>query len=95
MFVISLEKLVDVRLKLWSHDILGVISSESSVPQVLMDMTLTQFPRFAIYVNKEKFLSSLTDAFLNRKDKNCFKYEVDFGDQFEGTFYVDLVQVYE
>lgn len=42
-YVISLEKLTDLRLNLWSHDILGVVSSENQVPKVLFDLTLEHF----------------------------------------------------
>lgn len=90
-FVISLEKLTDLRLNLWSHEVLGVVSSESSVPKVLFDLTLEQFPQFATSVDLDKLFSRLTYAFLHREDNSYFKYTVEVGDKFEGNFYVELV----
>lgn len=91
VYVISLEKLIDLRLNLWSHEVLGVVSSESSVPKVLFDLTLEQFPQFATSVDLDKLFSRLTYAFLHREDNSYFKYTVEVGDKFEGNFYVELV----
>lgn len=55
--VITLEKLTDFRLNLWSHDVLGVVSSEQSVPLVLLDLTLQQFPQVGEFIHPEELLS--------------------------------------
>lgn len=89
VYVISLEKLTDLRLNLWSHDVLGVVSSEQSVPLVLLDLTLQQFPQVANQIDPEELLSQLTDAFGNREDKDFFKYMVELEGGFQGTFYVE------
>lgn len=91
VYVISLEKLTDLRLNLWSHEVLGVVSSECLVPKALFDLTLEHFPQFANSVDLEKLFSRLTYAFLHREDNSYFKYTVEVGDKFEGNFYVELV----
>lgn len=87
-FVISLEKLTDLRLNLWSHDVLGVVSSEDQVPKVLFDLTLEHFLHYAYKVDHVELFSQLTESFLNRKDKTYFKYTVELENKFEGNFYV-------
>lgn len=94
-FVISLEKLTDLRLNLWSHDVLGVVSSEELVPKVLFDLTLEQFPQVVEVCNLDKLSSRLTYAFLHREDNSYFKYTVEVGEKFEGNFYVELVPTLE
>ena len=88
-FVISLEKLTDLRLNLWSHDVLGVVSSEQSVPLVLLDLTLQQFPQVVEFIHPEELLSRLINAFA---DRDYFKYTVENDGKFEGNFYVNAVQ---
>ena len=94
-FVISLEKLTDLRLNLWSHDVLGVVSSEDWVPKVLFDLTLEHFLQYAYSVDHTELLSRLTESFLNRKDETYFKYTVELENKFEGNFYVELVPTLE
>lgn len=91
MYVISLEKLTDFRLNLWSHDVLGVVSSEGLVPRVLFDLTLAHFPQFADSVDLDTIFSRLTYAFLHREDNSYFKYVVEVNSEFSGSFYVELV----
>lgn len=95
VFVISLEKLTDLRLNLWSHEVLGVVSSEDQVPKVLFDLTLEQFPQFADVVDLDTIFSRLTYAFLHREDNSYFKYTVEVEGKFEGNFYVELVPTLE
>lgn len=95
VYVISLEKLTDLHLNLWSHDVLGVVSSTSSVPRVLLDLTLQQFPEYVDSVNHFDLLLRLQNAFWNRKDKNYFKYTVEDSNSFKGNFYVELVPTLE
>jgi hypothetical protein len=95
VYVISLEKLTDLRLNLWSHDILGVVSSDELVPKVLFDLTLEQFPQVVELCDLDKLFSRLTYAFLHREDNNYFKYTVEVGEKFEGNFYVELVPTLE
>lgn len=90
-YVISLEKLTDLRLNLWSHDVLGVISSEDQVPKVLFDLTLEHFLYYAYKIDHVELLSQLTESFLNRKDETYFKYIVEDSNSFKGNFYVELV----
>lgn len=90
-FVISLERLTDLRLNLWSHDVLGVVSSESSVPKVLFDLTLEQFPQVVELCDLDELFSRLTYAFLHRDDNSYFKYTVEVNGNFKGNFYVELV----
>lgn len=90
-FVISLEKLTDLRLNLWSHDVLCGVSSESSVPKVLFDLTLEQFPQVVELCDLDELFSRLTYAFLHREDNSYFKYTVEVEGKFEGNFYVELV----
>ena len=92
VYVISLEKLTDLRLNLWSHDVLGEVSSEQSVPLVLLDLTLQQFPQVVEFIHPEELLSRLINAFANRKDRDYFKYTVENDGKFEGNFYVNAVQ---
>ena len=92
VYVISLEKQTDPHLNLWSHDILGVVSSEDRVPKVLFDLTLLHY---AYKVDHVELLSQLTESFLNRKDETYFKYTVELENKFEGNFYVDLVPILE
>lgn len=94
-YVISLEKLTDLRLNLWSHDILGVVSSTHAVPKVLLDLTLKHFPEYVDSVNNFNLLLSLQDAFWNREDKNYFKYTVEDSNSFKGNFYIELVPTLE
>ena len=91
MYVISLEKLTDFRLNLWSHEVLGVVSSEGLVPRVLFDLTLVHFPQFADSVDLDTISSYLTYAFLHREDNSYFKYVVEANSEFSGSFYVELV----
>lgn len=95
VYVISLEKQTDVRFNLWSHEVLGVVSSEFKISQVLLDLTLEQFPHCVQSIDAENLLYQLTDAFSNREDKTYFKYTFEVEGEFKGNFYVDLVQVYE
>lgn len=95
VYVISLEELTDLRLNLWSHDVLGVVFSTSSVPKVLLDLTLKHFPEYVESVNHFDLLLSLQDSFWNRKDKNYFKYTVEDSNSFKGNFYVELVPTLE
>lgn len=90
-YVISLEKLTDLRLNLWSHDVLGVVSSEDQVPKVLFDLTLEHFLHYAYMIDHVELLSQLTESFLNRKDETYFKYTVEDSNSFKGNFYVELV----
>jgi hypothetical protein len=90
-YVISLEKLTDLRLNLWSHDVLGVVSSTHAVPKVLLDLTLQQFPEYVESEFHLDLLLRLQNAFWNRKDKNYFKYTVEDNNSFKGNFYVELV----
>ena len=92
VYVITLEKLTDFRLNLWSHDVLGVVSSEQSVPLVLLDLTLQQFPQVGEFIHPEELLSRLINAFANRKVRDYFKYTVENDGKFEGNFYVNVVQ---
>lgn len=94
-YVISLEKLTDLRLNLWSHDVLGVVSSENQVPKVLFDLTLEHFLHYAYKIDHVDLLSQLTESFLNRKDETYFKYTVELENKFEGNFYVELVPTLE
>ena len=89
VYTITLEQLTDFRLNLWSHDILGVVSSETSVPIVLLDLTIQKFPQVASQINPEELLSQLTNAFRNREDRDFFKYVVELEGDFQGTFYVE------
>lgn len=89
VYTITLKQLTDFRLNLWSHDILGVVSSETSVPLVLLDLTLQKFPQVANQIDPEELFSQLTDAFINREDKDFFKYMVELEGEFRGTFYVE------
>ena len=89
VYTITLKQLTDFRLNLWSHDILGAVSSETSVPLVLLDLTLQKFPQVANQIDSEELLSQLTDAFRNREDKDFFKYMVELEGEFKGTFYVE------
>lgn len=91
VYVISLEKLTDLRLNLWSHDVLGVVSSEGLVPKVLFDLTLEQFPQFADVVDLDTIFSRLTYEFLHREDNSYFKYVVESNGEFNGSFYVELI----
>lgn len=91
MYVISLEQQTNPQLNLWSHDILGVVSSTHAVPKILLDFTLKHFPEYAESVIQFDLLLSLQDAFWNRKDKNYFKYTVEDNNSFKGNFYVELV----
>lgn len=95
VYVISLEKLTDLRLNLWSHDVLGVVSSEQSVPLVLLDLTLEQFLQVVELCDLDKLFSRLTYAFLHREDNNYFKYTVEVEEKFEGNVYVELVPTLE
>lgn len=94
-FVISLEKLTDLRLNLWSHDVIGVVSSEDQVPKVLFDLTLEHFLHYAYSVDHTELLSRLTESFFNRKDETYFKYTVEDSSSFKGNFYVELVPTLE
>ena len=89
VYTITLETLTNPQLNLWSHDILGVVSSETSVPLVLLDLTLQKFPQVANQIDSEELLSQLTDAFRNREDKDFFKYMFELEGEFQGTFYVE------
>ena len=93
VYTITLKQLTDFRLNLWSHDILGVVSSETSVPLVLLDLTLQKFPQVANQIDSEELLSQLTDAFRNREDKDFFKYMVELEGEFQGTFYVESAPI--
>lgn len=95
MYVISLEKLTDIRLNLWSHDVLGVVSSTHAVPKVLLDLTLQHFPEYAESEFHLDLLLRLQNAFWNRKDKSYFKYTVEDSNAFKGNFYVELVPTLE
>lgn len=91
VFAISLERLTDLRLNLWSHDILGVVSSEELVPKVLLDLTVKNFPQFTDFVDLDNLLSHLTYVFQHRTDENYFKYTVEIEGNFKGNFYVEVV----
>lgn len=91
VYTITLKQLTDFRLNLWSHDILGVVSSETSVPIVLLDLTIQKFPQVATQINPEELLSQLTDAFRNREDRDFFQYVVELEGEFKGSFYVESV----
>jgi len=91
IYVISLERLTDLRLNLWSHDILGVVSSTHAIPKILFDLTLQHFPEYAESELHLDLLLRLQNAFWNRKDKNYFKYTVEDSNSFKGNFYVELV----
>lgn len=91
VFAISLERLTDLRLNLWSHDVLGVVSSEELVPKVLLDLTVKNFPQFTDFVDLDNLLSHLTYVFQHRADENYFKYTVEIEGNFKGNFYVEVV----
>lgn len=91
VFAISLERLIDLRLNLWSHDVLGVVSSEELVPKVLLDLTVKNFPQFTDFVDLDNLLSHLTYVFQHRADENYFKYTVEIEGNFKGNFYVEVV----
>ena len=91
VYVISLERLTDLRLNLWSHDVLGVVSSEEMVPKVLLDLTIKNFPQITDFLDLDNLLSHLTYVFQHRADENYFKYTVEVGGNFRGNFYVELV----
>lgn len=91
VFAITLEKLTDFRLNLWSHDVLGVVSNEPSVPLVLLSLTLEKFPQVETSINPEELLSQLTNAFRHREDREIFKYVVELEGEFQGAFYVESV----
>lgn len=91
VFAITLEKLTDFRLNLWSHDVLGMVSNEPSVPLVLLSLTLEKFPQVETFINPEELLSQLTNAFRHREDREIFKYVVELEGEFQGVFYVESV----
>ena len=68
MFVISLDKEEHKQIHVWSRELLGVVSSEDRVPEVLVNLAYEKIPELPRLIDPMDLLLQVNESFLNRVD---------------------------
>lgn len=90
MFVISMEKEEHKLLHTWSRELLGVVSSEDKVPEILVDLICEKLPELSRLVGSMDLLLQVNESFFNRANYACYLFEA----QAEGRAFAQFVVNY-
>lgn len=93
MFVISLDKEEHKQIHVWSRDLLGVVSSEDKVPEILVDLACEKLPELARLVDSMDLLLQVRESFLNRADYFSYLFEAEADGQVFAQFVVNYIDV--
>lgn len=93
MFVISLDKEEHKQIHVWSRELLGVVSSEDKVPEILVDLACEKLPELARLVDSMDLLLQVRESFLNRVDYSNYLFEAESDGQVFAQFVVNYIEV--
>ena len=68
MFVISMDKEEHKQIHVWSRELLGTVSLEDKVPEILVELACEKLPELARLVDSMDLLLQVRESFLNRAD---------------------------
>lgn len=90
MFIISMEKEEHKLLHTWSKELLGAVSSEDKVPEILVNLVCENLPDLARLVDSMDLLLQVNESFFNRANYACYVFEA----QAEGRAFAQFVVNY-
>lgn len=93
MFVISLDKEEHKHIHVWSRELLGVVSSEDKVPEVLVNLACEKIPELPRLVDPMNLLLQVNESFLNRVDYSTYLFEAEVEGKAFAQFIVNYVEV--
>lgn len=93
MFVISLDKEEHKQIHIWSRELLGVVSSEDKVPEILVDLACEKLPDLARLVDSMDLLLQVRESFLNRADYSNYLFEAEADGRVLAQFVVNYIEV--
>lgn len=93
MFVISLDKEEHKLIHVWSRELLGVVSSEDKVPEVLVNLACEKIPELPRLVDPMDLLLQVNESFLNRVDYSTYLFEDEVEGKVFAQFVVNYVEV--
>ena len=93
MFVISLDKEEHKQIHIWSRELLGVVSSEDKVPEILVDLACEKLPDLARLVDSMDLLLQVRESFLNRADYSNYLFEAEADGRVFAQFVVNYIEV--
>lgn len=93
MFVISLDKEEHKNIHVWSRELLGVVSSEDKVPEILVDLACEKLPELARLVDSLDLLLQVRESFFNRADYSSYLFEAQAEGKAFAQFVVNYVEV--
>jgi hypothetical protein len=93
MFVISLDKEEHKHIHVWSRELLGAVSSEDKVPDILVELACEKLPELARLVDSMDLLLQVRESFLNRTDFSSYIFEAQAEGKAYAQFVVNYVEV--
>ena len=93
MFVISLDKEEHKLIHVWSRELLGAVSSEDKVPEILVELACEKLPELARLVDSMDLLLQVRESFFNRVDYSNYLFETEADGKVFAQFVVNYVEV--
>ena len=93
MFVISLDKEEHKQIHVWSRELLGAVSSEDKVPEILVELVCEKLPELARLVDSMDLLLQVRESFLNRADYSNYLFEAEADGRVFAQFVVNYIEV--